>query len=560
MLAQSSDWPFIITNGTTEQYARRRFHDHVHRFHDLLGDLDRQRDRRRQAGGAGAHGRAVPGAGLSAVRVGRVRQLPAVAPTPRLMPEAACGRGFAIVFPRRIARPCRLASPSPWCSVALDGVGTRRTPARKPPREAYSRRRYEEENRHGSCTHPGNRRRPAQPLRRRRPGRGGRRAAARPVYLPETNLRLDRLQAVFAVALHMQQPLIPAGGGDLRTADLISNLDAHDAQPRHRRQPQRHRLRRLLRPHGRHHPRAGPRGHATRASCSTTPASCSTACARWAAATCSTGCAASPATRTCAATSNGSAPCGATPSPPPRRLPDLKLHMRAWQHNFAAVYGWDALGRVRGFSPPEMHLPNHPDAAFEYVKALRECGYKWLLVQEHTVETLGRARPRLQAPAAPAARPQLVRRGGVDHRRHQDAGLRHQAGRADAAVSTRRKGLQRRDVGGVSHPAAGHADRRRRERRRHDERVPQRLPPGDPPVRHRGRRQRQRDRVPGNDRAGRRQGAHAAGLPADPPGRGVRAHHEMGAGRRGQGDGRDQAREAAASRWTAARGPTTSAG
>jgi hypothetical protein len=69
-------------------------------------------------------------------------------------------------------------------------------------------------------------------------------------------------------------------------------------------------------------------------------------------------------------------------------LPDLKLHMRAWQHNFAAVYGWEALSRVRGFSPPEMHLPNHPDAAYEYVKALKECGYKWLLVQEHTVETL----------------------------------------------------------------------------------------------------------------------------------------------------------------------------
>src|SRR5262249_40091676 len=41
-----------------------------------------------------------------------------------------------------------------------------------------------------------------------------------------------------------------------------------------------------------------------------------------------------------------------------------------------------------GFSPPEMHLPNHPDAAFEFVKTLKECGYKWLLVQEHTVETL----------------------------------------------------------------------------------------------------------------------------------------------------------------------------
>jgi 1,4-alpha-glucan branching enzyme len=40
MLAQSSDWPFMITNGTTEQYARRRFNDHIHRFHDLLRDFD----------------------------------------------------------------------------------------------------------------------------------------------------------------------------------------------------------------------------------------------------------------------------------------------------------------------------------------------------------------------------------------------------------------------------------------------------------------------------------------------------------------------------------------
>jgi 1,4-alpha-glucan branching enzyme len=41
MLAQSSDWPFIITNGTTEEYARRRFNDHVNRFHYLLDGLDR---------------------------------------------------------------------------------------------------------------------------------------------------------------------------------------------------------------------------------------------------------------------------------------------------------------------------------------------------------------------------------------------------------------------------------------------------------------------------------------------------------------------------------------
>ena len=42
MLAQASDWPFIITNGTTEEYARRRFHDHLHRFHDLLNNVDRK--------------------------------------------------------------------------------------------------------------------------------------------------------------------------------------------------------------------------------------------------------------------------------------------------------------------------------------------------------------------------------------------------------------------------------------------------------------------------------------------------------------------------------------
>ncbi len=40
MLAQSSDWPFIITNGTTEEYARRRFHDHIGRLHYLLQGLD----------------------------------------------------------------------------------------------------------------------------------------------------------------------------------------------------------------------------------------------------------------------------------------------------------------------------------------------------------------------------------------------------------------------------------------------------------------------------------------------------------------------------------------
>jgi hypothetical protein len=69
-------------------------------------------------------------------------------------------------------------------------------------------------------------------------------------------------------------------------------------------------------------------------------------------------------------------------------VPDFKLHLRAWQQQFAAVFGWQALDRVRGFSPPEMNLPNHPDVCFEYVRALRECGYQWLLVQEHSVEEI----------------------------------------------------------------------------------------------------------------------------------------------------------------------------
>jgi hypothetical protein len=72
------------------------------------------------------------------------------------------------------------------------------------------------------------------------------------------------------------------------------------------------------------------------------------------------------------------------PSTPAQQ--DYRLHVRAWQHHFAAIFGVAALGRVRGFSPAEMALPNHPDVCYKFVKTLRECGYHWMLVQEHTVE------------------------------------------------------------------------------------------------------------------------------------------------------------------------------
>jgi hypothetical protein len=71
---------------------------------------------------------------------------------------------------------------------------------------------------------------------------------------------------------------------------------------------------------------------------------------------------------------------------PSTPIPDLKLQILAWQHQFAALFGDQALQRVKGFSPPEMHLPNHPDTLYELVRALKECGYRWLLVQEHSVE------------------------------------------------------------------------------------------------------------------------------------------------------------------------------
>lgn len=69
-------------------------------------------------------------------------------------------------------------------------------------------------------------------------------------------------------------------------------------------------------------------------------------------------------------------------------LADLKPQMLAWQHHFASLFGLEALQRVQGFSLPEMHLPNDPDTLHATVKALKDCGYRWLLVQEHTVETL----------------------------------------------------------------------------------------------------------------------------------------------------------------------------
>ena len=47
---------------------------------------------------------------------------------------------------------------------------------------------------------------------------------ADPVFLPPGAAGFGDVTSAFAIALHMHQPLIPAGGPDLRTAPIISNL------------------------------------------------------------------------------------------------------------------------------------------------------------------------------------------------------------------------------------------------------------------------------------------------------------------------------------------------
>src|SRR5262249_25480616 len=207
-----------------------------------------------------------------------------------------------------------------------------------------------------------------------------------PVYLRETDLKLDRIQSVCCIVLHMQQPLIPAGGDDLRTADVISNLDymfrnpgigdnhnagvfadcygrMGDIIPELVGQGKSPRV--VLDYSGEllYGLRKMGRGDVLDRLRRITTDAHLRRYVEW------------------LGTMWGHAVASSTP------LPDLKLHVRAWQHNFAAIYGWDALARVNGFSPPAMHLPTHPDPAYEYVPTLREGGYQWMLVQEHPAET-----------------------------------------------------------------------------------------------------------------------------------------------------------------------------
>jgi hypothetical protein len=206
-----------------------------------------------------------------------------------------------------------------------------------------------------------------------------------PIFLPESGVDFGRIQSAFAVALHMHQPLIPAGGQALRTAAVISHLkymldnpnvgDNHNAPVFHWCYKRMGEFIPTLLHEGRQ-PRVlldysgcllyGLRQmglddvfeNLKRITCDPTYRHC----VEW------------------LGTAWGHAVAPSTP------VQDFRLHVAAWQHHFAAIFGLEALARVRGFSPPEMALPNHPEVAYEFIKTLKDCGYHWVLVQEHTVE------------------------------------------------------------------------------------------------------------------------------------------------------------------------------
>ncbi len=212
-----------------------------------------------------------------------------------------------------------------------------------------------------------------------------REASDRPVFLKDSGVDFGRIRSAVAIALHMHQPLIPAGGSDLRTAEIISNLqymmdnqgigDNHNAPvfawcykrmgeliPQLMNEGKAPRV--MLEYSGTllHGLRKMGRDDVIDALKTITMDPQYRRAAEWL-----------------------GAPWGhaVAPSTP---IQDFRLHVRAWQHHFAAIFGLEAITRVRGFSPSEMALPNHPDVAYEFVKTLREAGFRWVLVQEHTVE------------------------------------------------------------------------------------------------------------------------------------------------------------------------------
>jgi hypothetical protein len=212
-----------------------------------------------------------------------------------------------------------------------------------------------------------------------------RQSADRPVFLADSGIDFGRIRSASAIALHMHQPLIPAGGSDLRTASLISNLqqmmNAGSDEQRYNAEIFRWCYRRV----GEFIPGLVAEGAEPRVMLDYSGT------LLWGLQQMGLDdvleglrlVTVEPRYRRTVEWLGSAWGHAVAPSTP---VQDYRLHVRAWQCHFASLFGLEALARVRGFSPAEMALPNHPDVAYEFVKTLGECGYRWVLVQEHTVE------------------------------------------------------------------------------------------------------------------------------------------------------------------------------
>jgi hypothetical protein len=201
----------------------------------------------------------------------------------------------------------------------------------------------------------------------------------------DSGIDFGKIRAGFACALHMHQPLIPAGGGDLRTASIISNLkhmmDNQHIGDNHNATVFQWCYKRM----GEFIPQLINEGKQPRIMLeySGTLLHGLVDMGSWDVIDALRPLATNP--DYCRAVEWLGAPWGhaVAPSTP---VQDFRLHVQAFQHHFAALFGVEALDRLVGFSPSEMALPNHPDVAFDFIKTLKQAGYRWVLVQEHTVE------------------------------------------------------------------------------------------------------------------------------------------------------------------------------
>jgi hypothetical protein len=206
-----------------------------------------------------------------------------------------------------------------------------------------------------------------------------------PAFVPESRIDFGRIRGGAAIGLHMHQPLIPAGGNDLGTAGIIGNLqymmehqdigDNHNAPVFHWCYKRMGEFIPQLLAEGKE-PRVmlDYSGTLLRGLRQMGLGDVFDSLRRI---TCE------PAYRH---TVEWLGAAWGHPVAPSTPVQDYRLHVMAWQHHFAAAFGLEALGRVRGFSPAEMALPNHPDVADGFVTSLRLCGYLGVLVLEVWVE------------------------------------------------------------------------------------------------------------------------------------------------------------------------------